>query len=91
MISLSEAAPTSAGGVIASSLLTLVVVPVVYCYLDDLSAWMRRKFSRHTPAASALGADPRPLRERMEPVIEPDYSDLPEIDHDRLCEAVRER
>jgi HAE1 family hydrophobic/amphiphilic exporter-1 len=24
-------------GVITSSLLTLVVVPVVYCYMDDLS------------------------------------------------------
>jgi HAE1 family hydrophobic/amphiphilic exporter-1 len=31
------------GGVITSSLLTLVVVPVVYCYLDDLSTWLRRK------------------------------------------------
>jgi HAE1 family hydrophobic/amphiphilic exporter-1 len=30
------------GGVITSSLLTLVVVPVVYCYLDDLSTWLRR-------------------------------------------------
>ncbi len=27
------------GGVITSSLLTLVVVPVIYCWLDDLSAW----------------------------------------------------
>ena len=32
------------GGVITSSLLTLVVVPVIYCYLDDLSAWLRRRF-----------------------------------------------
>lgn len=31
------------GGVITSSLLTLVVVPVVYCYLDDLSAWLKRR------------------------------------------------
>ena len=30
------------GGVITSSLLTLVVVPVVYCYLDDFAAWCRR-------------------------------------------------
>jgi len=29
------------GGVITSSLLTLVVVPVVYCYLDDLANWLR--------------------------------------------------
>jgi hydrophobic/amphiphilic exporter-1 (mainly G- bacteria), HAE1 family len=31
------------GGVITSSLLTLVVVPVVYCYLDDLAASLRRR------------------------------------------------
>ncbi|WBY01311.1 efflux RND transporter permease subunit [Ramlibacter tataouinensis] len=31
------------GGVITSSLLTLVVVPVVYCYLDDFAAWLRRR------------------------------------------------
>jgi HAE1 family hydrophobic/amphiphilic exporter-1 len=32
------------GGVITSSLLTLVVVPVVYCWLDDLASWARRGF-----------------------------------------------
>jgi len=32
------------GGVITSSLLTLVVVPVVYCWLDDLAQWARRKY-----------------------------------------------
>ena len=31
------------GGVITSSLLTLVVVPVIYCYLDDLAAWAKRR------------------------------------------------
>ena len=30
------------GGVITSSLLTLVVVPVVYCYMDDLAQWCRK-------------------------------------------------
>jgi len=30
------------GGVITSSLLTLVVVPVIYCYLDDLAVWAKR-------------------------------------------------
>jgi HAE1 family hydrophobic/amphiphilic exporter-1 len=30
------------GGVITSSVLTLVVVPVVYCYMDDFSNWLRR-------------------------------------------------
>ena len=32
------------GGVITSSLLTLVVVPVVYCYLDDLARWAARRW-----------------------------------------------
>ncbi|MEX8500571.1 efflux RND transporter permease subunit [Leptothrix ochracea] len=36
------------GGVITSSVLTLVVVPVIYCYLDDLVMWARRRRSaRH--------------------------------------------
>jgi HAE1 family hydrophobic/amphiphilic exporter-1 len=38
------------GGVITSSLLTLVVVPVVYCYLDDLSSWAQRRLRRQQPA-----------------------------------------
>jgi HAE1 family hydrophobic/amphiphilic exporter-1 len=38
------------GGVIASGLLTLVVVPVIYTYLDDLVAWFAR-LRRRTPAA----------------------------------------
>ena len=32
------------GGVITSSLLTLVVVPVVYCYMDDLGNWFKKLF-----------------------------------------------
>ncbi|MDD0815021.1 efflux RND transporter permease subunit [Curvibacter sp. HBC28] len=40
------------GGVITSSLLTLVVVPVVYCYMDDLASWARRVLGRgQTPAS----------------------------------------
>ncbi|TCP08536.1 efflux RND transporter permease subunit [Caldimonas thermodepolymerans] len=43
------------GGVITSSLLTLVVVPVVYCYLDDLGTWLKRKLGgRGAPAAQVL-------------------------------------
>jgi HAE1 family hydrophobic/amphiphilic exporter-1 len=40
------------GGVITSSLLTLVVVPVVYCYLDDLSVWLGRVLGMKTATAS---------------------------------------
>jgi HAE1 family hydrophobic/amphiphilic exporter-1 len=32
------------GGIITSSLLTLVVVPVIYTYLDDLGHWFRQKW-----------------------------------------------
>jgi HAE1 family hydrophobic/amphiphilic exporter-1 len=41
------------GGVITSSLLTLVVVPVVYGYLDDLAQWIRRQMG--LSAASGTG------------------------------------
>jgi len=34
------------GGVITSSLLTLVVVPVAYCCLDDLANWLKRRWQR---------------------------------------------
>jgi HAE1 family hydrophobic/amphiphilic exporter-1 len=40
------------GGVITSSLLTLVVVPVVYCYMDDLAQWARRLLSGNKPAVT---------------------------------------
>ncbi len=43
------------GGVITSSLLTLVVVPVIYCYLDDLASWALRKNKR---AAAHHGTAP---------------------------------
>ena len=45
------------GGVITSSLLTLVVVPVVYCYLDDLANWFLR---RRKSAGGGGGADAVP-------------------------------
>jgi HAE1 family hydrophobic/amphiphilic exporter-1 len=45
------------GGVITSSLLTLVVVPVVYCYLDDLAQWLRRRLR---PAGGGAGAEAVP-------------------------------
>ncbi|MDP1935727.1 MAG: efflux RND transporter permease subunit [Hylemonella sp.] len=40
------------GGVITSSLLTLVVVPVVYCYMDDLAGWLGRIFNKKPAAHS---------------------------------------
>ena len=46
------------GGVITSSLLTLVVVPVIYCWLDDLKNWAHRKLHRRhaVDGATALSS-----------------------------------
>jgi len=44
------------GGVITSSLLTLVVVPVIYCWLDDLGTWVKRRLFGHQPVASPVPA-----------------------------------
>jgi len=48
------------GGLITSTLLTLVVVPVVYTVLDDLAAWLRRRVAgagrRAHEAAKAVAA-----------------------------------
>ena len=41
------------GGLISSTALTLLVVPVVYCYLDDLSQWLKHRLG----GASAPGND----------------------------------
>ena len=46
------------GGVITSSLLTLVVVPVMYCYMDDLASWLMRLFVGKSP--SSTNGDPSP-------------------------------
>jgi HAE1 family hydrophobic/amphiphilic exporter-1 len=43
------------GGVITSSLLTLVVVPVVYCYMDDLAQWLRRRWQAGAQADAGTG------------------------------------
>ena len=42
------------GGVITSSLLTLVVVPVVYCYMDDMAEWFKRLFKGKARPTEAL-------------------------------------
>ncbi|HPU50511.1 MAG TPA: efflux RND transporter permease subunit [Burkholderiaceae bacterium] len=47
------------GGVIASTLLTLLVVPVLYTLLDDLAAWFARRRAPATPAATPDSAAPQ--------------------------------
>jgi Cu/Ag efflux pump CusA len=45
------------GGVLTSTLLTLVVVPVIYTYLDRFMEWRRAR--KHAPAHSTA-AEARP-------------------------------
>ncbi|MGH8806254.1 MAG: efflux RND transporter permease subunit, partial [Noviherbaspirillum sp.] len=54
------------GGIITSSLLTLVVVPVIYTYLDDFAAWARRKWR---PAASGGGAATAVLQSKNDDAV----------------------
>ena len=56
------------GGVITSSLLTLVVVPVTYCYMDDLAQWFKRKFRRTAGGAAAAPAQELPQEIAPRPV-----------------------
>lgn len=46
------------GGLITSTLLSLLVVPAVYTYIDDLEHWLRRhgRRLRHQPAAATAAA-----------------------------------
>ena len=46
------------GGLIASTVLSLFVVPVIYTIFDDWEHWVRRKFSRRDHAAEKTAASP---------------------------------
>ena len=44
------------GGVITSTLLTLIVVPVLYSYVEQLGAWAKRRFGANEAAPAGGGA-----------------------------------
>mgnify|MGYP003349353739 FL=1 len=46
------------GGIITSSILTLVVVPVIYTWLDDFAHWGRRRFLPPPPNNETNGMAP---------------------------------
>jgi HAE1 family hydrophobic/amphiphilic exporter-1 len=48
------------GGLITSTLLTLIVVPVVYSYLDDLGAFGARWWRRRIPVPARDAVESRP-------------------------------
>jgi hypothetical protein len=54
------------GGLISSTLLTLVVVPVVLVYIDRIAGWARKRFSRsatrrRSPQARRVNSAARPI------------------------------
>jgi multidrug efflux pump subunit AcrB len=46
------------GGLITSTLLSLVVIPVVFTYVDDVMQWTRRLLRRHPPTAATSLTEP---------------------------------
>lgn len=51
------------GGLITSTVLSLLVIPVVYTYVDDMEKWMRRQIARvrgHRDPPQAAEADANP-------------------------------
>jgi multidrug efflux pump subunit AcrB len=43
---------TVIGGLLASTVLSLLVVPAAYTLVDDFEMWVKRKFSRHGPSVT---------------------------------------
>lgn len=55
------------GGLFMSTLLTLLVVPVVFTYMDDLQAFLTRTFTRVSPVMHPnLESQPKILSEKAE-------------------------
>jgi len=63
------------GGLITSTLLTLVVVPVAYTYFDDFGGWVRRYVLRRGDAPRAAGAEADEGQEEGELAPRPAYGD----------------
>ncbi|HCY62298.1 MAG TPA: nodulation protein NolG [Oxalobacteraceae bacterium] len=51
------------GGIITSSLLTLVVVPVIYTYLDDFAVWARARLGVRQNAGASVQTVPQSRHE----------------------------
>jgi hypothetical protein len=49
------------GGLITSTFLSLLVIPVVYSYIDDLVQWIRQRIGRSDTGSFSALPDPREL------------------------------
>ncbi len=58
------------GGLFMSTLLTLLVVPVVFSYMDDLQGLLIKSFTRVGPIVQpSLEGQPKVLDEKAEPIV----------------------
>ncbi|HEY5112859.1 MAG TPA: efflux RND transporter permease subunit, partial [Coriobacteriia bacterium] len=72
------------GGLITSTMLTLIVVPVAYTYLDDFGAWTKKRFVseekqraiKEEEKASGLGLEPT---WGLAPVVEEEYEEEAQV------------
>jgi len=55
---------------LTSTVLTLVVIPVVYSLVDDVAGWLRRLVVRDTAAAPTPTPIPKPHTPEPEPALE---------------------
>ncbi|MCT9070960.1 efflux RND transporter permease subunit [Cupriavidus gilardii] len=62
---------TVIGGIITSSILTLVVVPVIYTYLDDLGGWLARRWRGKAAAEGPEGGTEAVAPASQDPAAEP--------------------
>jgi len=58
-------AVASAAGMLSSTLLTLIVVPVFYLTLDDVAEWLKGRARRLVGAQPKKAAEPEAARERF--------------------------
>lgn len=58
----SPMAITVIGGLITSTLLSLLVVPAVYTYVDDIQSWFGKRFHRKQAQSEKAPDKPAPLR-----------------------------
>jgi hydrophobic/amphiphilic exporter-1 (mainly G- bacteria), HAE1 family len=58
------------GGLLTATLLTLIVIPVVYTYFDDLEGWVRKGVAaRQAALGAAAGEEARPAAELPGPAL----------------------
>lgn len=68
------------GGLITSTLLTLVVVPVVFTYIDDVQDWLRRAFKfMHLNKGHAV--EPPSMQQGNEPPAQGAHSESRDVDN----------